>query len=170
MKISAGSESAPIVVIAGGEGFVGGSIACALVERGVNVMTIDNGLFAPARSIQAVCHRNILTRRQADATSAEELTRILQAAQVSAIVNCVGPARPSYYRKHPTETAAILIGSTMALLRIAVERQAIFVHASSSETYGDAGRTLVETNPGKVHTLSDRAAYAARLRNSCLAA
>jgi len=151
----------PCVLVAGGSGFIGGHLAATLIERGVAVVALDNGLFAPARIVEEMRQTSLFIRIQADARSEHEIIEAMRPYRVCAVINCVGPARPSYYRKFPTTTADSLLRSTSALLRCARKWDAPFVHASSSEVYGDVGRGIISENQiGSVDTLSDRAAYA----------
>ncbi len=151
----------PRVLVAGGSGFIGGHLAATLIERGVEVVALDNDLFARARIAEAMQPSSLFMRIQVDARSEHDIIEAMQPYRVRAVVNCVGPARPSYYRRFPTTTAESLLRSTTALLRCARKWDALFVHASSSEVYGDVGsRPISENQIGFVDTLSDRAAYA----------
>lgn len=150
------------VLIAGGAGFVGAHLARLLLDQGVRVASLDNGTFEPSRALERIRGRRDFVEISGDAGDQRSWNSQLTAfGRVSAVVNCVGPARPSYYRSHPTATMYSLVQSAFALAKWATHHDAILVHASSSEVYGSLGaHPISEGDVGAVDTLSVRAPYA----------
>lgn len=157
-----------IVLILGGRGFIGGHLTAALLERGTRVITMDSGLFAPSLPFLKYKSHPLLLDLAADVSKVDEFQNISRKIPpLNVIVNCTGPARPSYYLHQPLETMETLYGGTRNALNLAAHHGALYVHASSSEIYGGEIETpLSEETGGFVNPLSTRAPYAEAKRAS----
>ena len=156
------TNSRKTVIIAGGRGFIGAHIGASLLQQDFQVISIDSGLFEPA----SIYLENRTSPHLVDLMiDASDYDAVLSAVELDhppqAIINCVGPARPTYYLKHPVLTAVTLTNTTASLLKLAVHFGVRYIHASSSETYGNImNASAGEDNRGSVNTLSLRSAYA----------
>jgi len=150
------------VIIAGGRGFIGAHLVAALLKNKFHVLSIDSGLFEPASVYLENRTSPFLVDLKFDASDYDTLLSSIEVDRSpKAIINCVGPARPSYYLENPISTATTLTNATNSLLKLAVHFQTRYIHASSSETYGNiVNETAGEDNIGRVNTLSLRSAYA----------
>jgi nucleoside-diphosphate-sugar epimerase len=150
------------IIVAGGRGFIGAHLTAALLRDKLNVISIDSGLFKPASVFLENRTSPHLVDLKIDASDYEALLSSIELHRSpKAIINCVGPARPSYYLENPISTATTLTNVTNSLLKLSVHFGTRYIHASSSETYGNIlNDTAGEDNLGRVNTLSLRAAYA----------
>lgn len=158
----AGEDSKGTILIAGGRGFIGGHLTRFFIRDSYRVISIDSGLFAPSKAFLETASANFLVDCQADASGHASLFRAIEREEtIDIIANCAGPARPSFYLAEPVLTAESICNCTRNLLRLAREKGASYVHASSSEVYGDLNEPMTsETGQCNLHTLSRRAAYA----------
>ncbi len=129
--------SAPVAMIAGGRGFVGAAVAKALLDINYRICIVDNGLFLPVPQSIPNETRSTALFHSADASNADDLEMVLgRLTRLDLVVNCAGPARPSFYQRDPLGTVHSLVGSTSALLDLCKRTSARYIHASSSEVYG----------------------------------
>jgi len=156
------NSSNETVIVAGGRGFIGAHLTAALLRAEFNVISIDSGLFEPATVFLEHCLSPRLVDLKIDASDYDALLSSIELNRSpKAVINCVGPARPSYYLENPISTATTLTNVTNSLLKLAVHFETRYIHASSSETYGNIiNETAAEDNVGRVNALSLRSAYA----------
>ncbi len=80
--------------------------------------------------------------------------------KIGRIFHLASPASPEAYGAHPWETLAVNGIGTMSLIEFALEHDARFVYASTSEIYGDP---LVHPQPesyfGNVDPIGPRSCY-----------
>lgn len=158
-----------LILVAGGRGFIGAHIARKFLQSGHSVAIIDSELFLPSpvyREIQD--EPSLVLDEKMDARSSQDLQdRLERFPKPVAVINVVGPARPSYYLRHPRKTAEILFSATNSLLKCARKSGAQYIHASSSEIYGHLDeREFRESDCGSVDPLGPRAAYA-EIKRAC---
>src|SRR4051812_46260598 len=119
-------------VVLGGAGFIGSHLVDRLLERGDEVVSVDN--FITGRRDNS--KRN---RRDPRYTFLEhDICQPLPSFGKAALVfNLASPASPIDYAKLPLET--LEVGSTGARNALSLARAAgaTLVHASTSEVYGD---------------------------------
>ncbi|MCK4824386.1 NAD-dependent epimerase/dehydratase family protein, partial [bacterium] len=162
------SNSKGTIIVGGGRGFIGGHLCAALLRREVNVISVDSGLFEPSSVFLDNRTSSHLVDLTVDASDYELMLSETEFKQpVQAVINCVGPARPSYYMENPIETASTLTNSTHSLLKLASYFSALYIHASSSEIYGNVTKEAIgEGTVPKGNTLSLRSPYAEAKRFS----
>lgn len=134
------------IVIAGGRGFIGGALAQHLLDAGHEVVSIDSGLFAPALNYFEIRHNPRFVDIEGDAREQSTLTSAVSGRRVSSVINCAGPARPNYCRRRPADTIANIFETTQSLIRLAQDIRAQYIHASSSEVYGNANSLPISEN------------------------
>jgi nucleoside-diphosphate-sugar epimerase len=145
------------VLVAGGSGFIGSHLCDALLAAGHSVTCLDNFLTGASRNVSHLQGRSDFQLIDHDVTLPY---RGLGSDDVEAIFHLASPASPVGYRTHSIETMRVNSVGTMELLKLAVERGAKFLMASTSEVYGDP---LVHPQPesywGNVNPNGLRACY-----------
>jgi nucleoside-diphosphate-sugar epimerase len=151
-------------VITGGAGFLGSHLVDALVNRGENVVVIDNLSTGRLANVADAIESGQVTFIYADvAISTAALRDIFQRAgiaKIHAIYHLASPASPAAYQARPWETLAVNGLGTMSLIDVAIEHQARFIFSSSSEVYGDPlQHPQPETYFGNVDPVGPRSCY-----------
>lgn len=145
------------VLVAGGSGFIGSHLCDALLAAGHSVTSLDNFLTGAARNVSHLQGRSDFQLIEHDVTAPY---RGPGSEDVEAIFHMASPASPIGYRTHSIETMLVNSVGTMELLKLATERGAKFLMASTSEVYGDP---LVHPQPesywGNVNPNGLRACY-----------
>jgi dTDP-glucose 4,6-dehydratase len=142
------------VVIAGGAGFLGSHLADAYASGGHEVVIVDDlssGSTANIAHLIAAGH----VFHEADVSQVVPVE-----GHVDLVFNMASPASPPFYLERPLETLAVGSEGTRRLLELAEQSGARFVHASTSEVYGDP---LVHPQPesywGNVNPVGPRSVY-----------
>jgi nucleoside-diphosphate-sugar epimerase len=147
------------VLVAGGAGFLGSHLCDALLERGDEVVCLDNYLTGSARNVAHLAGRSEVTLVECDVTApiAVDLDVF---GELDAVMNLASPASPKDYLAMPLETLAVGSTGTLHLLELARQHDARFFMASTSEVYGDP---LVHPQPetywGHVNPIGERSVY-----------
>lgn len=119
------------VLVAGGAGFIGIHLCTELLERGHEVICLDN-LFTSQRM-------NVL--HLAEKYPSFEFVRhdITEpyCCEVDYIFNLACPASPVHYQYNPIKTTKVSFLGSLNLLGLAKRVQARIFQASTSEVYGD---------------------------------
>ena len=119
-------------LVAGGAGFIGSHLCERLLQDGDEVICVDNLITGIADNVSSLLDNHRFQLVQAD---------IIQAVQVDgpidAIYHLASPASPRGYLRKPLETALVNSIGSQNLLRLALDRGARFLLASTSEAYGD---------------------------------
>jgi nucleoside-diphosphate-sugar epimerase len=141
------------LLVAGGAGFIGSHLCERLLDRGDEVVCVDNLLTGNRGNVAQ------LTDRAGFSLLEHDVTEPLNVA-ADAIFHLASPASPVAYQAHPEATAlANALGSRM-LLALARQRGAAYLFASTSEIYGDPlEHPQRESYWGNVNTLGPRACY-----------
>jgi dTDP-glucose 4,6-dehydratase len=119
-------------VVTGGAGFLGSHLCEQLLERGVEVICLDNFLTgSPANVLHLMEHPGFRLVR-CDVTDYVHVP-----GSVDLVLHFASPASPLDYLKMPIETLKVGSLGTLHTLGLAKEKGARFVLASTSEVYGD---------------------------------
>jgi nucleoside-diphosphate-sugar epimerase len=151
------------VVVAGGSGFLGSHLSRALLDRGDDVLVIDNLCTGNTANIADLNGRAGFRFIDHDITQPFESNPSLMgalAAGVDRICNLASPASPPTYQKLSVET--LLVGSVgmQNLLDLAVSHNARILQASTSEVYGDPDvHPQPESYWGRVNPNGPRSMY-----------
>lgn len=142
------------VVIAGGAGFLGSHLADAYAARGDEVVIVDDlSSGSTANIAQLIAAGHVF--HEADVSQ-----EVPVEGHVDLVFNMASPASPPFYLERPLETLAVGSEGTRRLLELAERSGARFVHASTSEVYGDP---LVHPQPesywGNVNPVGPRSVY-----------
>ncbi len=143
------------VVLAGGAGFVGSHLCDYYLNRGDEVVVVDNLITGAARN---VAHHQTNPRFQFLHQNISEGLSVN--GPVDLVLNFASPASPFDYLEHPLETLAVGSEGTRHCLELAREKKARFLMASTSECYGDPlEHPQVETYWGHVNPIGPRSVY-----------
>ncbi|HLZ15030.1 MAG TPA: UDP-glucuronic acid decarboxylase family protein [Candidatus Saccharimonadales bacterium] len=146
------------VLVAGGAGFIGSHLCAALLDRGDRVVCVDNVCTGRRQNIAACMGDPNFTFVKADIT--RRLPRSISSHRYDAVANLASPASPPKYTALAVETLRVGAVGTQALLDIALRDHARFVHASTSEVYGDPlVHPQAETYWGNVNSYGARSMY-----------
>ncbi|HEU4514309.1 MAG TPA: UDP-glucuronic acid decarboxylase family protein [Nocardioidaceae bacterium] len=142
-------------VVTGGAGFLGSHLAERLVAGGYDVLCLDNLLTGAAVNVAPLAGDPRFELVETDVSQGVRVT-----GPVDAVLHLASPASPVDYHRFPVETLQVGSAGTLHALELARLKQARFLLASTSETYGDP---LVHPQPesywGNVNPVGPRAVY-----------
>jgi dTDP-glucose 4,6-dehydratase len=142
-------------IVLGGAGFIGSHLVDRLLERGEEVVAVDNLL--TGRWDGAERHRGHPRFTFLDHDVCEPLP--LQ-GPAGTVFNLASPASPLDYARLPLETLDVGSRGTRNALELARRTGATLVHASTSEVYGDPlEHPQREEYFGNVNPVGPRACY-----------
>ncbi|HXB97124.1 MAG TPA: NAD-dependent epimerase/dehydratase family protein, partial [bacterium] len=143
-------------LVAGGAGFIGSHLCEALLKRGHKVVAVDSLISGRKSNLSSAVftkHRQHFTFLKKDIIKPFDL-------KCDFVFNFASPASPPHYQVHSIYTLRTGSEGTRNLLEIAKRHQARFLHASTSEIYGDpAVHPQPETYWGNVNTIGVRSCY-----------
>ena len=143
------------VVVLGGAGFLGSHLCTRLVEAGAAVTCIDNFITGRADNLEHLVGEPGFTLIDYDITD-----YIHVSGSVDHVINFASPASPIDYLKWPIHTLKVGAFGTHKGLGLALDKDATFLLASTSEVYGDP---LVTPQPesywGNVNPVGPRGVY-----------
>jgi dTDP-glucose 4,6-dehydratase len=143
------------VVITGGAGFLGSHIARALLERGDEVVAVDNLSTAPRTNVAELDDHPAFELIVADVCEGIPVT-----GRVDGVFHFASPASPPEYLQMPLETLDVGSIGTRRALDLARANDARFLVASTSEVYGDPDQhPQRETYNGNVDPTGPRSVY-----------
>ncbi len=143
------------VVVAGGAGFLGSHLCDRLLERGDEVVCVDDYSTGRPENIAHLNGRAGFESIEADVSQAVPVQ-----GPVDAVCHLASPASPPAYLRRPMETLAAGSEGTRRLLELADAHGARFVLASTSEVYGDPEvHPQVEGYRGNVDPVGPRSVY-----------
>lgn len=122
------------ILVTGGAGFIGSHLCDALLAAGHTVVAVDNCITGSAANVEHLRGHPRFTFVQADVSQPYDGPG---ASDTEAIFHMASPASPVTYRAYSIETMLVNSVGTMNMLRLATERRAKFLVASTSEVYGD---------------------------------
>jgi dTDP-glucose 4,6-dehydratase len=120
------------VVVAGGAGFLGSHLCDQLLDRGDDVIAVDDLSTGFASNL---AHQEFNKRFQL--VVADVSVGVPVDGEVDAIFNLASPASPPAYLARPLQTLAVGSDGTRNLLELAEQHDARFIQASTSEVYGN---------------------------------
>jgi nucleoside-diphosphate-sugar epimerase len=120
------------VVVTGGAGFLGSHLSSRLLDRGDEVLAIDNLSTGRLANIEALVARPGFTFVEHDVSSFIEV-----AGDVDSVLHFASAASPIDYLAMPIETLKVGSYGTHNAVGLARAKGATFMLASTSEVYGD---------------------------------
>jgi UDP-glucuronate decarboxylase len=141
------------VLVTGGAGFLGSHLIDRLIDRGDDVVCVDNFFTGTKPNIEHL-HANPrfeLVRH--------DITFPLY-IEVDQIYNFACPASPVHYQHDPVQTTKTSVHGAINMLGLAKRLRARIFQASTSEVYGDpAVHPQVESYWGNVNPIGPRSCY-----------
>jgi dTDP-glucose 4,6-dehydratase len=141
-------------IVTGGAGFLGSHLCDLLLEKGHEVICIDNLVTGNARNIEHITSDKF-TYLKHDVTKP-----IYFGDKIDYIFHMASPASPVDYLELPIQTLKVGALGTYNMLGLAKEKGARLLIASTSEVYGDP---LVNPQPesywGNVNPIGPRGVY-----------
>lgn len=153
-RIVGGVKRQPLrIVVTGGAGFVGSHLVDRLLERGDNVIVIDN--FFTGRKENVMHH---FKNPRFELIRHDVVEPIL--LEVDQIYHLACPASPVHYKFNPVKTIKTNVMGTLNMLGLAKRIGARFLLTSTSEVYGDPlQHPQTETYWGNVNPIGVRSCY-----------
>jgi UDP-glucuronate decarboxylase len=140
-------------LVTGGAGFLGSHLCEALLERGHEVLCLDNLLTGSQKNIN-----HLLTHPQFEFLS-HDVTFPLD-VDVDEIYNLACPASPIQYQLDPVKTIKTCVTGAINMLDLANRLGAKVLQASTSEVYGDPSiHPQREDYWGNVNPIGPRSCY-----------
>ena len=146
------------VLVAGGAGFLGSHLCSALLDRGDDVVCVDNLVTGRRHNIAPLQANPRFTFIQHDIT--RPLGTDITKNKYDVIANLASPASIPKYEKFATETLMVGAVGTHRLLELARRDHARFFHTSTSEVYGEPQQSpQPESYWGNVNSYGARSMY-----------
>ena len=143
------------VLITGVAGFIGSHACDLFLEKGFNVIGIDNFLTGSESNII-----NNLKNKNFEFINHDICKKIKIDKKIDYILHFASPASPLDYLKYPIKTLQIGSIGTENVLKLGVKNNSIVLVASTSEVYGDPlEHPQKETYYGNVNPIGPRGVY-----------
>ena len=140
-------------LVTGGAGFIGSHLCERLLDRGEEVICLDNFFTGRRSNVEA-----LLGRPGFEIIRHDVIEPIL--LEVDRIFHLACPASPVHYQYNPVKTVKTNVMGTINMLGLAKRVRARLLHASTSEVYGDPEvHPQPETYWGNVNPIGPRSCY-----------
>ena len=141
------------VLVTGGAGFLGSHLCERLVDRGHDVICLDNFFTSQKSNVAHLLDRPNFELIRHDVTLPIFL-------EVDEIYNLACPAAPGHYQYNPIKTMKTSVMGAINVLGMAKRCRAKVLQASTSEVYGDPEvHPQTESYRGVVNCVGPRACY-----------
>lgn len=140
-------------LVTGGAGFIGSFLCERLIERGAEVLCVDNFYTGTRRNLTALADHPRFELMRHDVTFPLYV-------EVDRIFNLACPASPIHYQFDPVQTTKTSVHGSINMLGLAKRVRARILQASTSEVYGDPSvHPQTEAYWGNVNPVGPRACY-----------
>lgn len=141
------------VLVTGGAGFIGSHLVRKLIERGDEVICLDNFFTGTRKNVE-----ELFGHPRFELIRHDVIEPIL--VEVEQIYHLACPASPVHYQYNPVKTIKTSMMGTINMLGLAKRVKARFFLASTSEIYGDPKEhPQKETYWGNVNPIGIRSCY-----------
>ena len=141
------------ILVTGGSGFLGSWLCEKLLEKGNEVICVDNFYTGAKRNIKHLLDNPNFEIIRHDVTFPLYI-------ECDEIYNLACPASPIHYQKDPTQTVKTCVHGAINMLGLAKRLNAKILQASTSEVYGDPSiHPQVESYWGNVNCIGIRSCY-----------
>ena len=117
-------------LVTGGAGFLGSHLCDKLIERGEEVLCVDNFFTGSKSNIEHLIGNPNFELMRHDISLPLHV-------EVDRIFNLASPASPIHYQRDPIKTTKIIVNGAINMLDLAKSSNARILQASTSEVYGD---------------------------------
>jgi dTDP-glucose 4,6-dehydratase len=143
------------VVVTGGAGFLGSHLCRALLDRGDQVVAVDNLITGAVANIESLFGRRGFTFVEHDVSQ-----YVWVPGHVDQVLHFASPASPADFERIPIQILKVGGLGTHNCLGLAKAKDARFFLASTSEVYGDPQvHPQPETYWGHVNPIGPRGVY-----------
>jgi len=141
------------VLVSGGAGFLGSHLCERLLERGHEVLCVDNFFSSTRHNVAHLLDNHRMEMLRHDVTFPLYV-------EVDEIFNLACPASPMHYQFDPVQTTKTSVIGAINMLGLAKRLKVRVLQASTSEVYGDpAVHPQTEEYWGNVNTIGVRSCY-----------
>jgi UDP-glucuronate decarboxylase len=141
------------ILVTGGAGFIGSHLIDRLLERGHDILCVDNLFTGAKRNIEHLRSHPHFEFLRHDVTFPLHV-------EVDEIYNLACPASPIHYQHDPVQTTKTSVHGAINMLGLANRLKCKILQASTSEVYGDPSiHPQVETYWGNVNPIGVRSCY-----------
>src|SRR6187431_1796871 len=141
------------ILVTGGAGFLGSHLCDRLIERGEDVLCVDNFFTGDKRNVEHLLSHPRFELMRHDITFPLYV-------EVDQIYNLACPASPIHYQHDPVQTTKTSVHGAINMLGLAKRVQARILQASTSEVYGDPEiHPQTEDYWGSVNPIGFRSCY-----------
>jgi dTDP-glucose 4,6-dehydratase len=146
--------STQLILVTGAAGFLGSHLCDALLAEGNQVLGVDNLCTGSLANLEHLHGEARFRFEELD------ICRPFDLGHVDYVFNMASPASPVDYMRLGIETLQVGSAGTLNTLEIAKKYGAGYLHASTSECYGDPlVHPQVETYWGNVNPIGPRSVY-----------
>lgn len=143
----------PRVLVSGGAGFIGSHLCDRLIEKGYEVLCVDNFFTGTRANIVHLLDSKSFELLRHDVT-------FPLFVEVDQIYNMACPASPIHYQFDPVQTTKTSVHGAINMLGLAKRTKARILQASTSEVYGDPSvHPQEESYWGNVNPIGPRSCY-----------
>jgi len=143
----------PRILVTGGAGFIGSHVCERLLERGYDVLCVDNYFTGARDNIRHLIGNTSFELMRHDVTFPLYV-------EVDQIYNLACPASPIHYQYDPVQTTKTSVHGAINMLGLAKRTKARILQASTSEIYGNPDiHPQDESYWGNVNPIGPRACY-----------
>jgi UDP-glucuronate decarboxylase len=141
------------ILITGGAGFIGSHLSELLLDKGHEVICVDNFFTGQKSNITHLLDNPYFELLRHDITFPLYV-------EVDEIYNLACPASPVHYQFNPVQTVKTSVHGSINMLGLAKRTKSAILQASTSEVYGDPEiHPQVESYWGNVNPIGPRACY-----------
>ncbi|HWY62813.1 MAG TPA: UDP-glucuronic acid decarboxylase family protein [Rhizomicrobium sp.] len=141
------------ILVTGGAGFIGSFLCDRLLDRGHEVICVDNMYTGSRRNILQLMANPRFEFIRHDITFPLFL-------EVDEIYNLACPASPIHYQRDPVQTTKVSVHGAINMLGLAKRLKVRILQASTSEVYGDpVVHPQTEDYWGNVNPIGPRSCY-----------